>query len=440
MKKVLLIANLFHASPRIPGITVFLPEFGWQATVITPPVDERARQVLGLSDEFFAKTIIVDADYPGDIFWFWRKICTWLGLRTDESITQQIKKGFHVKSKKSIIDRLLIFYQEIFGYPDSEKTWISSALNAAVSCIEKERFDAMISSSPYPTSHIVAAKITRRFGIPWVADFRDPWTENPNFLFGSIRKFFERRLEQKVMRMAKKITAVAPAYAEATARINNRRVEVITNGFDPAIVNDPPKPLTKKFTITYTGTLYQGKRDPKNLFIALRDILESGEIAEKEIEIRFYGKHQSWLQAEIEKYGLGHVAMQKGQLPRLEVLQKQYESQILLLLGWGSEDSPDAGVYPGKIFEYFAARRPILVVGGPENETIKKIVEQTGAGKGMARADDVKKILLEYYDEYQTTSTIAFRGNLEKIDEFNNRNIAEKVVRVLFSATNEKDC
>jgi len=436
MRKVLIIANLFHASPRIPGITAFLPDFGWHATVVTPSVDERAKSMLGLTDEFFKRTRVVSVDYQ-DIFSFWRKVCEWAGFNTNEGITQQIKSGLKIKSKKSFVDKLLALYKIVFGYPDSEKNWIKPAFDAVSSLLENEKFDAILSSSPYPTSHVIAAKIVQRFNIPWVAEFRDPWAENFEFPLGFVRQFFDRRLERKTMSLAKKIIAVAPAYADVAAKTNQMNVDVVTNGFDPTMVNRPPRPLTRQFTITYTGTLYEGKRDPQNLFIALRDILDHSEIPEGEIEVRFYGKQQSWLQAEIKRYGLETVVAQRGQLDRIEALERQRESQVLLLIGWGSEDSLDEGIYPGKIFEYFAAQRPILVVGGPKHEAIKDIVEQTGAGKGFARAYDVKQALLEYYDEFKKGGAIEFKGDLKKIDQFNNQKITEKIVGVLEAVLNK---
>ena len=91
MKRILIIANLYHASPRIPGLATYLPEFGWEATIITPSIDNAERR-LGFPEKFLERAKIAEAPYQGDIFWFWRKIFKLLGFKTDESVTEQIKE------------------------------------------------------------------------------------------------------------------------------------------------------------------------------------------------------------------------------------------------------------------------------------------------------------------------------------------------------------
>ena len=188
MKKVLIIANLYHAFPRIPGIATYLPEVGWEATIVTPPIGSDAENRFGFPKKFLERTKIVEVPYRGDIFWFWRKIFKLLGFKINESITEQLKEQAGITSKRSFIDVLMNWYQTIFAYPDTEKTWKKPAFKAVCEVLKKEHFDALISSFPYPTSHIVASKIKKQFGLSWLADFRDTWSENPVYPFSQHSK------------------------------------------------------------------------------------------------------------------------------------------------------------------------------------------------------------------------------------------------------------
>ncbi len=327
MKKVLIIANLFHASPRIPGLTSYLPEFGWEATVITSPINAYDAKKLGLSPRFFTKTKIVEAPYRGDVLWPIRKMMRIMGFKREGGLTEQLKEKFGDKSKKGLIDKLLLLYQSFFGFPDTEKLWLKPALRKAEEILEKERYNAVLSSSPYPTSHLIAKKIKKEFNMPWVADFRDPWSQNHNYPYGRIRKFLDTKLEKKTIKNADAIDAASSGYAEKQQKLHQKPVSVITNGFDPEIIENLNIPLTKKFTITYTGTVYKWRQNPTIILGATKELIEEEKISPTEIEIRFYGAQLLWLEEEIKKYGLENIAIQCGNIAKEESLKKQKESQ-----------------------------------------------------------------------------------------------------------------
>lgn len=123
-------------------------------------------------------------------------------------------------------------------------------------------------------------------------------------------------------------------------------------------------PLTKEFTITYAGTLYDNKRNPTPLLRALREFIAEGLINPDITRVRFFGPPEYWLEREIIKHNLGEIVKEYRTVPRDVTLARQRESQILLLLNW--DDPREVGVYTGKLFEYLAAKRPILAIGGPK--------------------------------------------------------------------------
>jgi hypothetical protein len=433
MKKVLVITNLYPLSSRMPGVTTYLPEFGWEATIITPPVGENAGSIPGFPKLFLEKAKIMEAPYKGDIFWFWRKLFGLFGFKTGESIPQQVKERAGITAKRSVIDILMNWYRTIFAYPDTERTWRKPALKAAVKILEKEHFDAVLSSSPVPTSHLVAAELKRRFGLRWVADFRDPWTQNHNYPYGPLRRHFEQGLERKVLAGADAMTAAAPAYAEKQEELHQRPVVIITNGFNPENINEPPSDLTKKFTVSYTGAIYTGKQDPEKFFVALEKLISRGAIRPDDIEVRFYGRQHNWLEDEITKHNLANVVRQYGPVPRNESWQRQRESQILLLLNW--EDPDEKGVYPLKFFEYLAAQRPVLASGGFAGDDIEKLVIETKAGFYAPTVENIKASLLSFYEEYRRTSGVCYNGDSKKIGSYSYREKAKKFASLLNQLT-----
>ena len=433
MKKVLIIANLQHASPRIPALAGYLPEFGWEATIITP---------LGSADltndkRLLEKARLLEVNYKGDIFWLWRKLFKLLGFKTNESITEQIKEGAGIASKRSFIDLLMTCYQTIFAYPDTEKNWRKPALKYADLALKDGHFDALLSSSPYPTNHMIAFELKKRFNLPWVADFRDPWTQNHNYPYADLRKKMEEKLEVKILGPSEALVAASEGYARKQELLHKKKTAVITNGFDPALLDQLEDiPASEKFTITYTGTIYKDKQDPAKFFSAIKSLITEKKIDPQDLEIKFYGRKQLWLETQIKEYGLKNIASQYGSLPRSEIFLKQRHSRLLLLFGW--EDPQETGVYPQKIFEYLAARRPILLTGGSKNEDIKRMVADMNAGKSAEDVEGIKDRIYGFYNEYKARGVITYKGNIEGIGAYSYRNMAKRFAGILDQATNKK--
>ncbi|MEW6620594.1 MAG: glycosyltransferase [bacterium] len=435
MKKVLIIANLYHAFPRIPGISTYLPEFGWQATIVTPPLDDKAESQLGFPKQFLERARIIEVPYHGDIFWFWRKIFKLLGFEIKESITEQIKESVGIISKDSFIDFIMKWYQTFFAYPDTEKGWKKSALKSAGKVLRKEYFDVILSSIPFPTSHIVAYNIKKKFGLPWVADFRDTWTENPVYTFPNFRKRIDRRLEKKTMRYADAVVTVSLPYANSIESLIKKKPEIIVNGFDPENLNVSGVVLTDKFTITYTGTIYTNKQDPEKFFIALRDLIDKKLIERKDLEVRFYGKILNWLKNDIEKYGLNDIVTQYGTVFRSEVLSRQKESHVLLFFNW--EDREKKGLSHLKFFEYLSAQRPILASGGFVGDEIEKILLKTKTGVFAPTVENITDALLNFYKEYKQSGKVFYYGRLNEVKKYSYYEAAKKFSIVLSRITKE---
>jgi len=330
MKKVLIIS--FHYPPRPnPGaqrpfrIAKYLPRFGWEPVVLTaelpgpPPPGVR----------------VVQTPYR-DVL---RDLKAMFGLDPERGLHQQLQmqvaKNYSYPTLKGRCIRLL---KEFAAYPDEYRGWAGPAFSAASAFIGRERPDAVLSSSYPVTAHLIARKIKERHRIPWVADLRDLWTQNHYCDKNRLVRMMEKRLERRTLAGADLLVTVSPVLAEKLRRMHpGKKVLCITNGYDPEDFPDPAPSLASRFTITYTGTLYNGKRDPGVLLEALRQLMDEGLVEEERLELRLAGPKEQWLETEVLRRGLGRVVRLCGVVGRAEALALQRESHLLLLLLWDHE-------------------------------------------------------------------------------------------------------
>ena len=146
--------------------------------------------------------------------------------------------------------------------------------------------------------------------------------------------------------------------------------------------------------IVYTGSIYGGREDPTKLFQALAELIRDGEVDREAIAVDFYGRFEEWLEKEIKKYGLVGVAEQHGIISPEDSRQAQREARILWLMKW--EDPKEFGVIPGKLFEYMAARRPIMATGG-HNDEVSKILADIQMGACCETVEEIKDFIRGIY-------------------------------------------
>lgn len=395
MKSVLIITFRFPPMPGIGGIRLFglakyLPEHGWNPIILTPVLPK------GPDSRFH----VIQTPYD-DAITHWKKR---IGLDTKKSLNEQFGVT-RPKNRPSIMDCLAYLPSEIISYPDEKKGWYKHAVQAGDKFLRSERVDAILSSSYPVTCHLIAKAFAEKYHIPWIADLRDLWTQNPYSNHCALRRFAEKRLELRTLANASALVTVSKPLADDLGRLHtNKPVYAITNGFDPEDACFDPPELTDKFTITYTGALYDGKRDPSMLFEALKNLIRNGIIESDRVEVRFFGSQDPWLYDEIRDANLDGIVKIFGFIPRDQALQKQRESQLLLLLLWNNPQ--ERGVYTGKVFEYLAARRPIIALGGPEESVVKDLINETQSGHYSSSLEDLEAVLSKYYWGYMRTGAI----------------------------------
>ncbi|MDP6640825.1 MAG: hypothetical protein QF381_00075 [Nitrososphaerales archaeon] len=426
MKKVLIITNLAHAEPRIPGLMKYLPDFGWNTTVLTTSEynthlfdDDNVRL-----DKKNRIIIVRYFDILNHLIMMIKKI---FGYIPEESLKRQADIRFGLNSPKTnIINHPLNWFKEVLYYPDQDKFWKKSAIITGFKLIRNQQINMIMSSSSPVTSHIIAKELKKRCGIPWIADLRDLWSQNHNYPYSSFRNSIDRKLEVKTLSNADALVTVSKPLVNQLKKIHpNKTVLEITNGFH---LDEMKKDcnLTSKFTITYTGQIYFGKQDPTNLFAPLKELILEGDIDQNDVQVRFYGYFDARLTKVIREYLLTDVVKQYGVVSREVAQQKQRESQLLLFLNW--EDKREKGIYQTKIFEYLAANRPIFAVGGFGNDVIERLLNETKAGI-YAQKEDIKITLKKIYNEYKQKKEVRCHVRPESINRYSYQENAKTLAK-----------
>jgi glycosyltransferase involved in cell wall biosynthesis len=252
--------------------------------------------------------------------------------------------------------------------------WGRRATRVAQRVIREQPIAAIVTSGPPHEAHVAGLRLKRRYGLPWIADFRDPWVAASwiNTNAEGMPRLWAARMERQVMDAADVIVANAPTARDALHGAfpqHAAKIVTITNGYDPESfdgLDRRPDP-EGRWTLAHPGSLYLG-RDPRHLFEALGGLLADWPAGRARPRLRLLGGGHGLsreLKDEVSRLGLDDVVVSEGQVPYRDSLQAMVDADVLVLL-----DTPGrrAGV-PAKLYEYLGAGRPILSLGEPDGDT-----------------------------------------------------------------------
>ncbi|MCE9523509.1 MAG: hypothetical protein K8S25_13885 [Alphaproteobacteria bacterium] len=266
--------------------------------------------------------------------------------------------------------------QEIVRWPDNRAGWVLPAVEAGDALVSAWRPDVIFATAPPVTSLIVADRLSRKHAIPWVAEFRDLWCDNPYYEYSSLRRVLERVWERRVLKRASAIVSVSPVWLHPILDRFGPPTLSAMNGFVEA--DYPEKPPTQPQTsgplrIVYTGHIYAGHRDPSPLFAALRDLAARPD----DVVVEFVGTEIEAASGAADKFGVAHLVKAFPPVSYRDSLKIQMHADVLLHMQWC--DPKEEGTIAGKIFDYMGARRPILGIA-LEDSIVAKMVHDRGAG------------------------------------------------------------
>jgi hypothetical protein len=255
---------------------------------------------------------------------------------------------------------LSTFYTHTLNWPDARAGWLPYALAAARRLLRTWQPDMVYASSPPPTCLLVGKLLAARCGVPWIAEFRDRWSDDPYYVKPSWRKALEVKLEGRILSSASAIVTVSEPWAEQYAQAYGKPTLVVLNGFDPqdyAGRESSGATDSQPLQIVYTGGIYPDRRDPTPLFQALR-LMPKGST---DVEVHFYGTDPAHFLPLASQLDIHDRVFAHPQIPHRQAAAVQQSADVLLIMQWN--DPRDQGHIPAKLFEYLGARRPILGLG-----------------------------------------------------------------------------
>lgn len=402
MKKVLIIT--YHWPPMGGGgvqrwlkMSKYLREYGWDPIIFTVSGAEISTYDESLINEIpeNIETIRVPIWEP---FWAYKKLT---GKKKDQKVQPGLlKEG----DGKEWINNLALWVRGNVFIPDAKRFWIKPASKALMKYLGENHVDAILSTGPPHTTHIIAYNAKKKTNIPWLADFRDPWTFVDYYDKLRLSKYADKmhhRLERNVLNSADKTVTVTWSWAEEfNSRKFDKEVEVITNGYDPAdFENSGNVEIDGCFTITHIGSM-NADRNPKVLWPVLKELCKENSTFNERLKIKLIGPVDSSIFKSIAEQGLTNNLEHIKNLPHDEVIPHLQSSPVLLL---PLNDTPNiSGVVPGKLFEYIGAKRPILCIGKTDGDAAR-IIKGANAGEvfGFQEKNRLKKEIEKMFADFE---------------------------------------
>jgi glycosyltransferase involved in cell wall biosynthesis len=426
IKNVLILAPSF---PPVNTIAVYsylsmaryLPQYGWNAIVVTPDwtLGKRAYLEDGLATTAGTKSTFARWD-PG--------------FTADEHLRVE---RVPFKSREELgANRWEELWARIRG---SYLEYLMGDLPQAVlqkgrGVCQREKIDAILSGGDPEYLFRVAGQLCRECKIPWVADYRDlvdqtrVTTGNP---VSYLRRHFARRVliarNNRHVRAASARVTVSEGLAEILRARNRIPVHVIMNGFDP---NDfrpylgPSRKANECFTVTYGGTLYDAQ-DPSVFLDGLDLALEEAPEAKQKMQVAFFGQSCDAIRDKLSRMKHRDVVVLGGTLTRPVMLERFCASDILLFVSVQAK-----GFATGKLFEYLGSERPILSVPG-DGDITDQILAETRAGVVATTPDAVAGQLRAWYREWRETGTVASRCLKDEVYKYTRQSQAKQMAKVL---------
>jgi glycosyltransferase involved in cell wall biosynthesis len=393
-KKVLIIAYYF---PPLGGAGVqralkfvkYLPEFGWEPVVLT---------VKKISYPAWDETILQEIPSGAKI---WRS-----GSLDPQRLVylfskfNSLKPGKQKSGSGSLPADWLRFLKW-FSIPDSKIGWFPLALWKGLRLVRKENIDLIFSTSPPVTAHLVGYWVSKLSKKPLVMDFRDPWDLVAQDYPSTLHKRVSQALKRRILDSSKGFTAVNRQIADELLQESpGLKSEIISNGFDSADFEGLNPKVSDKFEIVYLGT-FNRLNDPNPFLRAFSELIQTNETFAQKASFAKVGLVLDWdWSALLKQYNLHNNVVSIDYLPHRESLEYLLRAKVLLLATGGKTDSPLLST--SKIFEYLAARKPILAIVS-ENGAAAQLLRENDIGVIVEPndKDGIKRALLGWFEKYK---------------------------------------
>ncbi len=415
MRNVLVVAYYFppmgfSGVHRVSKFVKYLPEFGWQPTVLTvEPAGYFAYDASPLRELRDAGVEIRRTGSLDPTRFFGRR-------RTVRLPSEQ------VRSRLSSISQCLFI-------PDNKVGWLPYAVRAGNSLVRLTPFDAVFSSAPPYTAHLVAARLSRRHGIPLLVDFRDDWVGNPRHVYPTpLHARLNARMERRVLCTSRHAVTINGHIREALLERNplGPRVTVIPHGYDSMTQGTANAKGSDRMRFVYTGVFYDAQT-PDYFLRALARVIGSDATKARSVEAVFVGLLPDASKRLITDLDLGGNVCHVGYVSHADAVAWQRSADVLWMT-IGSRPGAE-GISTGKLFEYMGNRKPILALVPPG--TARDALARYGAAMVVDPHDviGIEEVLLDLFDNWESGKPMI--PDEDFVGRFDRRVLAEDLAALL---------
>ena len=408
----------------------YLPLEGWQPVIYTPENPEQLATDESLAAEIPAEAEVVKTRIvePYEIY---KKL-----LRNSGHSKEAVEVNPVNAQNKSFLQKAAMWVRGNLFRPDPRCLWIGPSVRFLKKYLKEHPVDLIVSTGPPQSMHLIGRRLALETGIPWIADFRDPWTKIFYFKHLSMTRATEKwhkKMEKRVLDDATVVVAVSPLVQQEFQAMTQTPVELITNGFDECDFSaerchKAEGGLSQEFCITHTG-LFAADGNPIVLWDVLSEKYNSDDAFRKSLKIKLIGKTDDSILAALNTSGLSEAVDNIGYLPHSEAVEQQRNASLLIL---PLRKEPEyKAVLPGKLFEYLASRRPVLGIGQPDGAMAMILKQtQTGAVIDWEDRDSIKQFIDSCWEKHLAGELTIEGGD---ISQFTRRNLTHRMAQLFDS-------
>ncbi|MBP5234408.1 MAG: glycosyltransferase [Bacteroidales bacterium] len=426
MKRVLIITYYWPPSggsgvQRWVKFSKYLPSQGWQPVIYTPENPDMPSIDQSLYSDIPGEAEIIKRPIT-EIYSIYRRISGNKGGGEVNPINSQ---------KKTLKQKLMLAIRGNLFIPDPRISWLRPSVRFLKKYLREHPVDVIVSTGPPHSMHLIAREVSKATGIPWVADFRDPWTRMFYFkhlaLSDWARKKHEK-LEKMVLDDASAVVAVSPLVQEEFKTMTGNRIELVTNGYDPEDFGQIVEP-DGHFNIVHTG-LFASDGNPETLWKVLSDLCREDARFANQLRIRLVGKNDTMILDSIHAAGLERNLVDLGYRDHTVAVREQMGSTMLIL---PLRKEPEyRATLPGKLFEYLGSQRPVLGIGQTDG-AMARILADTGAGETFEWDDEagIRTYVLKRWEKFLAGDDDSVPDN--NIEQYSRKATARKMAALLES-------
>jgi len=357
-----------------------LPALDWRASVISSE-HSYSRYDAGLLDLVPSDTEVIRVPWRDP----WQAFQARRNRQTQEKLSGASVNSVarvhatHHTPFRSRVRELVRKAEKCWYRPDMAMPWIRPAVKATVNLCARKQYRAIWATAGPVSSFVVAQRASQRSGVPYVLDFRDPWTIT-GFEDGEpeLARRKKRRTMYQLLKGAQSVVFMFDTVAECFWRaypgaLDASRIHIIPNGYEGAIDGVAP-PSGDKCTVLYTGMSTYYRYD--TLFQALHRLKETDSARAKQLRFLFVGEGNHEIDREAAALGISDIVAAAGSTSQAEISRLQQQAHALLMLGQPPNIKGYELFASAKLFAYLKAGRPIIGVL-PPNES-KNILLRMG--------------------------------------------------------------